>query len=91
MHHSSTNFILFEKIISDMELQLFRLLPNDEQRELAIKVSTLLQTKHPLSQKQIALALRETTARISRLITKLNNNLTVQKRGKGTEWFISLK
>lgn len=80
-----------QKIISDMEIQLVALFPNDNQRDLASQVLKLLQQKGTLNQKQIATALNVNEMRVSRVLEKLNNNLTTRVRGKGPAWLISLK
>lgn len=84
--------ITIEELVKDMELELYDIFQNAQQRRQAIELLNYLRDKKQGNQKDIAefLNMSETTA--GKLINKLVAfNYLARRRGEGREWIISLK
>jgi len=82
--------VTVEHVIADMELELYDLFKNANQRRQAVELLYRLRDRKPMNQKDIAEFLNVSMPNVSRLVTKLGRYVN-KKRGKGREWLISLK
>lgn len=82
--------VTVEHIVADMELELYELFKNAEQRRKASELLYNLSDGKRVNQKDIAEFLDISMPNVSRLVTKLGRYVN-KKRGKGREWLVSLK
>jgi predicted XRE-type DNA-binding protein len=84
--------ITIEQLVKDMELELYDILKNVQQRRQAVELLDYLRQKNETNQKDIAELLNISEATAGKLVNKLVAvNYLQRKRGEGKEWIISLK
>lgn len=82
--------VTIEHIVADMELELYEVFKNADQRRKASELLYHLSDGKLMNQKDIAEFLDVSMPNVSRLVTKLGRYVN-KKRGKGRELLISLK
>jgi hypothetical protein len=82
--------VTIEQIMEDMELELFDLFKDANQRRQAVDLLEYLRTKGSANQKDIAEFLGVSLATAGKMVNKLYRYLK-RERGKGREWLVSLK
>jgi hypothetical protein len=82
--------ITIEQIMEDMELELYDLFKDTNQRRCAVELLNYLRTKESANQKEIAEFLGVSLATAGKIVSRMFRYVK-RDRGKGKEWLISLK